>query len=255
MQIEPITSAGSAIVTGARRGLGRAIAIAVSRLGHGVVVCDLAEDGLVETVHRIEAEGGRAFAMKADVSSEADMQQVVAEAINRFGPLKGAVNNAAIAPPIAAFHEIDARDWQRNLDVNLTGVFYGMKHQITAMRESGGGGSIVNISSMAARLSVPGSHVYSVAKRGLLAMTACAAIENAEAGIRINAVLPGYMNGALADEVSAANPEMAEYFRQNIPMKRFGEPQEVANLAAFLISEAASYITGQDYACDGGATA
>lgn len=245
---------GAAVVTGARRGLGRAIAMRLAAQGHGIVVCDATEDGLDETVKRIEAAGGRAAAVRADVSDEQAMRDVVARATETFGPLRVAVNNAAIPPPIAAFHEIDGADWRRNIDVNLNGVFYGMKYQIAAMREAGGG-AIVNISSMAARISVPGSHVYSVAKRGVLAMTACAAIENAAAGIRVNAILPGYMAGELADEVKAVNPDMAEHFRKTIPMMRFGEPHEVAELAAFLASDASSYITGQDFACDGGSTA
>lgn len=243
-----------ALVTGAGNGIGRVIALMFAREGCAVAVSDIDIAGGRDTVAQIRAQGGKAEFCAADVGREADQQQLVRFAVDTFGGLHIAVNNAGIEPDFVPLHELTLDGWECNLRVNLTGVFLGMKHQIAHMIDHGGG-AIVNISSIAAAKSTPKSHVYAASKRGLLALTSCAAVEYGASNIRVNAVLPGATMTRMLEETDRIDPQILKNFAATIPLGRIGQPDNVAQAVLWLCSDAAGYVTGQHFSVDGGVTA
>jgi NAD(P)-dependent dehydrogenase (short-subunit alcohol dehydrogenase family) len=243
-----------AVVTGSGAGIGRGIARLFARHGGAVVVSDIDVNGGKETVELIRAEGGSASFLETDVTREADLQRLVRTAVDNYGGLHAAVNNAGVEPDFVMLHELTLSGWERNMRVNLTGVFLGMKHQIAHMMNNGGG-SIVNISSIAAAKSVPKNHSYAAAKRGMLALTAGAAIEYGPHKIRVNAVLPGATMTRMLTETNAHDPSILQSFAASIPLGTFAEPDDIAQAVLWLSSDAARYVTGQYFAVDGGVTA
>ena len=242
------------LITGAGGGLGRQMALDFAREGAAVVVSDIDAQSGEMTVDQVRGQGGRAAFCRADVGDEREVEALVRYAVKTFGGLHGAVNNAGIEPDFVPFHELSLANWEQNLRVNLTGVFLCMKHEITHMRANGGG-SIVNISSVAAAKSVPGTHVYATAKRGVLALTSCAAVENGAQQIRVNAILPGGIATRMLEDSSKGNPDVVQAFLNSVPLGRFGQPENIAQAAQWLLSDAAGYVNGQYLAVDGGLTA
>ena len=240
------------LVTGAGSGIGRASALALAQSGAKVLVCDINEAGAAETVALIRADGGTAAAVCGDVSQAEYADTIVRETIERFGTLDFAHNNAGIEGQIAPTADADLADFQRNLAVNLTGVWLCMRAEIQEMARAGKG-SIVNTSSVAGLTAVPGAASYGAAKHGVIGVTKTAAVEYAEQGIRVNAICPGLTRSGITQRLIETAPDLIESVLP--PMKRMAEPDEIAGTVVFLLSDAASYLSGQAIAIDGAATA
>ncbi|WP_245638561.1 SDR family NAD(P)-dependent oxidoreductase [Hydrogenophaga palleronii] len=247
-----------ALVTGAGSGIGREVALAFAREGACVVVADVDATGGEETVARIHAgaDGGGsspgALFVRMDVSDPADHEAAVASAVQRFGALHVACNNAGIArgSPEAAvpLAQISARDWQRVIDVNLSGTFHGLRTQIPALLAAGGG-AIVNVASVLGQVGNLSLSPYVASKHGIVGLTRAAALDYAQQGVRVNAVGPGYIDTPI---LSAASAEARARMVAQHPMGRLGGAGEIAELVLWLCSERASFCTGGYYPADGG---
>lgn len=238
-----------AIVTGGGSGIGRAIAIRYAAEGARVVVSDIDEAGAQETVDHITAAAGQAIFVMANTAKPEDCERLVAETVKHFGGLHIAVNNAGIGGPMGPVGEYPIDGWDKVISINLSGVFYGLRYQIPAMLKSGGG-SIVNMASILGKVGTKGSPAYVAAKHGVIGLTEAAALEYADQKIRINAVGPGYIvTPLLTNALDAAQMKMLEGLH---PMGRLGTAEEVAELALWLNSEKASFVTGSYYNVDGG---
>ena len=240
-----------ALVTGASRGIGRAIAVELARAGFAVGVNYVRRmDQAEETVAAITAGGGEAAALQADVADPQAVETMFAALDRHFGRLDALVNNAAIGTRIDSLTAIDDATWRRTLAVNLDGAFYCMRAAVPRLRAAGGG-RIVNISSGAAKTGGGiGAH-YAASKAGLLALTAKAARELARDGIAVTAVLPSVIETEMLDTL-AGSAEARERLRAQFPIGRFGRPEEVAQVVRFLIAEAPGYLTGEFISLRGG---
>lgn len=238
-----------ALVTGAGSGIGRSIALAYAKEGVRVVVSDIDETGGNDTLHMITKGGGEALFFRADTSSPQDNKALIEFTVNQFGGLHIACNNAGIGGPLARTGEYPIEGWQKVIEVNLSGVFYGMRYQIEAMLKSNGG-VIINMASILGIVGTAQSPAYVAAKHGVIGLTKAAAIEYADQNIRVNAVCPGYIiTPLLTKNLSQDMMKTAEALH---PMKRLGHADEVAALVLFLSSAEASFITGSSYPVDGG---
>lgn len=243
-----------ALVTGGGSGIGRASAQAFAREGARVVVTDLDEPGGKETVSLVEEDGGEATFMACDVSDETRVKSVVAAAVDTYGGLHCAHNNAGIAGPFASLPDYPTEEWDRIIAINLSGVFYGLKYEIPAILESGGG-AVVNTSSVAGLTANPYGSGYSAAKYGVIGLTRSASFEYASSGVRVNAICPGAIDTPMLDGFRERAPEFTDQVRSGHPIGRFGAPQEIAEAAVWLCSDAASFVTGVAFPVDGGASA
>jgi NAD(P)-dependent dehydrogenase (short-subunit alcohol dehydrogenase family) len=238
------------LVTGASSGIGRAVAETYAREGARVLVSDVDERGGAETVERIRAAGGDAFFEVGDVADPEVGERLVARAVERYGALHLACNNAGIGGAQAPTAEYPVEAWRRILEINLSGAFYGMRAQIPAMLDAGGG-AIVNMASILGAVGFANSSGYVAAKHGLLGLTKNAALEYAAQGVRVNAVGPGFIDTPLLDPLKA-EPAVVDLLVSLHPIGRLGTAQEVADLVAFLSSDKASFITGAYMPVDGG---
>lgn len=238
-----------AIVTGAGSGIGKAISLLYAKEGAKVVVSDISEEGGNETVSEIKSNSGEAIFVKADSSKVDDNKSLVEQAVKQFGGLHIAVNNAGIGGPLAATGEYPIDGWDKVIAINLSGVFYGLRYQIPAMLQSGGG-SIVNVASILGRVGAKGSPAYVAAKHGVIGLTEAAALEYADQKIRINSIGPGYILTPLLTN-SLDDAAMKALVGLH-PMGRLGDSNEVAELALWLNSDKASFVTGAYYNVDGG---
>ncbi|ARV45546.1 sugar dehydrogenase [Bacillus subtilis] len=243
----------TAIVTGSSKGIGKAIA---ERFGHEKmnVVVNYHSDpsGADETVDIIKNNGGQAVAVEADVSKEEGIQALLDAALEHFGTLDVMVNNSGFNGTEAMPHEMSLEDWQRVIDVNVTGTFMGAKASLSHMMKNNIKGNVLNISSVHQQIPRPVNVQYSTSKGGIKMMTETLALNYADKGIRVNAIAPGTI--ATESNVDTKKEENRQKQLKKIPMKAFGKPEEVAAAAAWLVSEEASYVTGTTLFVDGGMT-
>lgn len=244
----------AALVTGGASGIGRATALAMSREGARVAVCDRTEDGAAGTVALINAAGGQAIAIGGDVTHEPDVAAMVARTVAAFGRLDCAFNNAgisgrAVGPAGQRTHELSRTSFDGMLAVNLTGVFMCMKHEILQMLAQGAGGAIVNTSSIAGVVGLAGAVHYVAAKHGVVGLTRTAALEYAQDRIRVNCVNPGYIETPMTEETMKTRHDA---IMARVPMNRLGVPDEIAEAVVWMCSDKASFMTGATHVIDGG---
>jgi NAD(P)-dependent dehydrogenase (short-subunit alcohol dehydrogenase family) len=244
-----------AIVTGAAMGMGQATARVFAAAGAHVVVSDINPELGEATAEGIRREGGSAAFCRTDVSSAADAEAMVRTAVERFGRLDCAVNNAAVTPDTHPLAELDEQEFDRVVSVDLKGVALCLKYEIAQMLEQGDGGSIVNIGSVSSFRPQPNNAAYVAAKHGVIGLTKVASLEAAPQGIRVNTVCPGAIDtpmirGAL-ETVGSTEEEFAPILSL---FGRFGKPEEVAQASLWLCSDQASYVTGAVLAVDAGYT-
>jgi len=240
-----------ALVTGAAAGIGRASALVFAREGARLVVSDVDERGGRETAEQIVAAGGEALFVRADVSRDDDCVALVRAAVERFGRLDCAFNNAGIEGRLASTTECEDENWRRTIAVNLTGTWLCMRAELRQMLAQGGG-AIVNMSSVAGLVGFADLPAYVASKHGVIGLTRTAALEYAKQNVRINAVCPGVIRTAMIDRVTGREPARERAFVAMEPLGRMGEPSEVGEAAAWLCSPRASFVTGHALAVDGG---
>ena len=243
----------SALITGGGGGIGRATALAFAREGARVAVADVMEEAARETVALVNAAGGQAISLSGDVSRDADVRAMIDAVVGTYRRLDCAFNNAGIAgwhvdAILKKTAEWSEEAFDRMIAVNLKGVWLCMRHELPQMQAQGGG-AIVNTGSIAGLVGLPNSSAYVAAKHGVVGLTKTAALEYAEANIRVNAVCPGYIRTPMTE------PSMqlrgAAILAQT-PLKRMGNPEEIAEMVVWLCSERASYVSGAAYNVDGG---
>lgn len=243
----------SALITGGGGGIGRATALAFAREGARIAVADLMTEAAGETVGLVNAAGGQAISLSGDVARDAEVRSMVEAVVSTYGRLDCAFNNAGIAG-----WQVDAvgkktAEWSeeafdRMIAINLKGVWLCMRHELPQMQTQGGG-AIVNTASIAGLAGLPTSSAYVAAKHGVIGLTKTAAIEYADVNIRVNAVCPGYIRTRMTE------PSMqlrGEAILAHTPLKRMGNPEEIAEMVVWLCSERASYVSGAAYNVDGG---
>jgi NAD(P)-dependent dehydrogenase (short-subunit alcohol dehydrogenase family) len=240
-----------ALVTGSGRGLGRSCARIFAREGAKVVVAEIDPDSGEETARIIREAGGEATSVRVDISKCADVQAMVQTAIDTYGGLDCAINNAVRDIGRRPLADISEEDWERGLAVNFTGVFLCLKYEIRAMLARGGG-AIVNIGSGNEHTAMPGLSWYLGAKQGVYGMTKVCALDYGGKGIRVNAVGPGPMWTPALRQTAASIPHHLDNHIAHIPMRRIAEPEEVAEAAVWLCSPASSYVLGHTMSVDGG---
>jgi NAD(P)-dependent dehydrogenase (short-subunit alcohol dehydrogenase family) len=238
-----------AIVTGAASGIGAAVAKMLARDGATVLLADLDVEGADEIASLIKATGGKADVVETNVGDAVEVETLVETAKRLHGGLHLAVNNAGISGPSSPTGEYPLDGWQKVIDINLSSVFYGLRYEIPAILESGGG-AIVNMASILGSVGFANAPAYVAAKHGIVGLTKVAAMEYAKHGIRINSVGPGFIDTPLLsenlDEAALAS------IRGLHPIGRLGAAEEVAALTSFLLSDEASFITGSYHLVDGG---
>ena len=242
-----------AFVTGAANGIGRATALAFVREGANVVIADVSEKGNQETARIIEELEGRALAVRCDVSRGQDVKVALDKAVEAFGRLDFAFNNAAVEQKNAATAEIGEEEWSRIVDTNLRGVFLCMKYEIPLLLKQGGG-AIVNTSSGAGVIGIKGGAAYAAAKHGVIGLSKSAALDYASHNIRVNAVAPGYIDTPMMDRFTGGTSEGRGKVIAEEPIGRMGKPEEVAAAVLWLCSDAARFVIGHTLVVDGGQT-
>jgi len=242
----------TAIVTGSSKGIGKAVAERFGKEKMNVVVNYHSDPGGArEAVDNIQAAGGNALAVEADVSSEEDVKKLINSAVEHFGSLDVMVNNSGFNGAGAFPHELELDEWQKVIDVNLTGAFLGAREALRYMADRRMKGSILNISSVHQQIPRPKNVHYSASKGGMKLLTETLALDYADKGIRVNAIAPGTIATESNEDLEGSRKSAQ---LKKIPMNEFGEPEQVASAAAWLVSKEAAYVTGATLFVDGGMT-
>lgn len=244
------------LVTGAGSGIGRSLALAFAAEGAQVVVAGRRQEPLDETVRLIEEAGGKALALTADVSRAADVQAVVAAAVDRFGSLDVAVNNAGVFRGGQPLADLSESDWAEQLDINVTGVFHALQAEVRQMRTQPSGGAIVNIASIfGVHARHPGATAYAATKAAVSVLTRGAARDHIGDGVRINAVSPGPVETEMSRLPGETEAERAERMENSVPLGRASATAEIAAAVLYLASDDAASVVGTDLVVDSGKTA
>ena len=244
-----------AVITGAASGMGKAASLLFAREGANVVLADLNVAGGEEVAKAASEAGPRCVFQRTDVSAEADVAALIGRAVSEFGHLDVVFNNAGIGGALGPLEEISVDDWERTLAVCLRGVFLGMKHAVAPMRAQGGG-SIISTASIAGIDGYPGLHAYCAAKAGVVNLTRSASIELAADKIRVNCICPGGVSTPILGLGSAFDKAATDAWLVNAqPLPLAGQPEDIAQAALFLASDASRFVTGHALVVDGGATA
>ena len=242
------------VITGAGSGIGRGTALAFASEGAKVVVSDINEENGLETVGMIQKEGGTAVYFTCNVAHYHQVDKLIQFAVSTYGQLDIAINNAGVGGAFGKLAEMSLLDYQKVIDVNLSGVFYCLQAEIRQMLAQGGG-KIVNVASVAGLRALPNSAVYSASKHAVVGLTKSAALEYARKNIRINAICPVFTRSAMVDTLFDVSPDMEQKLLRTIPMGRYGEPQDIAQAILWLCSDANSFLTGHALPIDGGSAA
>lgn len=251
---DKISLAGRVItITGAAGGIGSVTARLCAARGAAVVLADLDERGGEALAAEIRQAGGQACYVHTDVTRESDIKTMVDTAVARFGKLDGAFNNAGIGDSNAPLAELTTASWQRHIDINLSALFYCMKYQVPKMLDNGSG-TILNTASASGITGNPAAAHYVASKHGAVGISKAAALDYAAQGIRVNALLPGAVATPMTLAAFERSPELKAAIERGHPIGRVAQPQEIAETAAWLLSDAASFITGAAIVADGGYT-
>jgi NAD(P)-dependent dehydrogenase (short-subunit alcohol dehydrogenase family) len=242
-----------AFVTGAANGIGRAAALAFAREGAKVAVADISEQGNQETARMIEELGGRALAVRCDVTRAEDVKAALERTVEVFGRLDFAFNNAGVEQPVTPAADLTEEEWDRIVDIDLRGVFLCMKYEIPLMLKQGGG-VIVNTSSGAGVKGIAGQAAYCAAKFGMIGLTKAAALDYAKSNTRVNAICPGFVDTPMMQRFTGGTPEGRQMVIDSEPVGRAATPKEIAAAVVWLCSEAAAFVIAHAMVMDGGQT-
>jgi len=243
-----------AFITGGASGIGRASALKLAAQGVKVCVTDLNEDGLKETVSQVEASGGEAIYAVVNVVKADQMQAAVEQTVAAFGGVDIGLNNAGVGGAMVAVDALDEGSWDTTIDVNLKGVWLGMKYQIPQMLKRGGG-SVINVASLAGLVGFRFNAVYAASKHGVIGLTKSVALEYATRGIRVNAICPGFTETPMVNDMVEMIPRMGEVTQRSSPMRRLGHVDEIADAVVYLAGDTSSFVNGHALTLDGGASA
>lgn len=240
-----------AIITGGTSGIGRDTAVLFARNGAKVVIAGRREAEGNATLSQVRHAGGEGIFVKADVSKAADVQALINKTVEKYGRVDTAFNNAGIEGNWKPLIDLTEQEWDEVIDINLKGVWLCLKYQIQQMLKQGGGGTIVNMSSVAGLMGTPSAAPYGASKHGVLALTKTAALEFAKKQIRVNAVCPAVIETPMGDRLFGA-PEIADQIKASHPLGRIGQPMEIAEAVLWLASDKSSFMTGHEIVLDGG---
>jgi NAD(P)-dependent dehydrogenase (short-subunit alcohol dehydrogenase family) len=240
-----------ALVTGGTSGIGRETAVLFAKAGAKVVVAGRREREGQETIELVRAAGGDGLFVKADVSKASDVETLIQKAVEGFGRLDVAFNNAGIEGAWGPVVRQTEEDFDRTMNINLKGAWLCLKYEIRQLLKQGGGGAIVNMASITGLVGSAGAAAYSASKHGVIGLTKSAALENAKSGIRINAVCPAFTETPMADRTLRL-PAVHKYVLSCHPIGRLGRPAEIAEAVVWMCSDRASFMTGQSLVLDGG---
>lgn len=242
------------LITGSGSGIGRATAIMFAEKGADIMVSDINEKGGLETVEMVKKIGQKAAFCKTDVSNLAEVKNLVQQTVDTFGRVDIAVNNAGIGGDFKITHEYSTENWDKVIAVNQTGVFYCMQAELAQMTKQGGG-AIVNIASIAGLKAQPYTAAYTAAKHAVVGLTKTAAHEYARYNIRVNAVCPVFTMTPMVKDMLTIDPTFEKKLLRNIPLRRYGQPNDIANAIVWLCADETGFITGHSMPVDGGMTA
>lgn len=250
----PRFSHHNALITGAASGIGRATALAFAAEGAKVIVSDIDDTGGQETVRLIRKANGEALYIRCDVSQKTDIKALFAAAIETFGHLDIAVNNAGTGGNFIPFAHYSDEAWEKVIAINQTGVFQCMKEELRHMQERHRG-AIVNVASVAGMKALPNAAAYVASKHAVLGLTKVAAVEYARFNVRVNAVCPVFTRTPMFEQMFQVDPSLENKLLKNIPVHRYGEPEDIANAILWLCDPNSSFVTGLCLPVDGGMTA